>query len=68
MAYKILNVPNTKALSGIKLTGNGNRSDKAIEEELRMLRLMLREGNRINKRTADNTGELKKPMRRTFNV
>lgn len=68
MAYKILNVPNTKALTGIKLTGNGNRSDKAIEEELRMLRLMLREGNRINKRTADNTGELKKTRRRLFNV
>lgn len=70
MAYKYLNIPaiNSKALSNIRLTGNGNRSDKAIEEELRMLRLMLREGNRINKRTADNTGELKKPRRRAFNV
>lgn len=70
MAYKVLNIPtiNTGRLSGIRLASNSNRSDKDIKEELQLIRLYIKESNRHSKRTADNTNELKKPIKRRFNV
>lgn len=70
MAYKVLNIPsiNTAGLAGIRLASNSNRSDKDIKEELQLIRLYIKESNRHSKRTADNTNELKKPIKRRFNV
>ncbi len=69
MAYKLLNIPNinTAALSNIRLSNNGS-NDQKIFQELQMLRLYMKENNNINRRTANNTSELKKPSKRRFSV
>lgn len=70
MAMRMMKVPsmNFEALRNHK-SSSSNMNDKKILEELQLLRLMLRENNKLNAKTAENTSSLRnKPIQKRFNV
>lgn len=70
MTMRMMKVPsmNFEALRNYK-SSSSNMNDKKILEELQLLRLMLRENNKLNAKTAENTSSLRnKPIQKRFNV